>query len=78
MISTVNDGIKKVKKPKKRLSKTSILAKTIRTFFEDYARKLLDIPEFDKLYNYEISTINERNKLKRSNTCKMIYRKEGY
>ena len=71
-MSTINDEVEKVKKLRKRLSKT------IRTSFGDHAQKLLNILEFNKLYNYEISTINERNKLKRSNTYKIIYRKKDH
>ena len=77
-MSTINDGVKKIEKLKKRSSKTSILAKTIRIFFGNYARKLLKTLKFNKLYNHEMGTIDERNKLKRGNTCEMIYRKRSH
>ena len=77
-MSTVNDGIEKVEKLRKRLSKTFISAKTIRAPFGDYARKLLKIPEFNELYNHEIGAIDEENKLKRGNTYKIICRREDY
>ena len=77
-ILTVNDKVEKVEKLKKRLSKTSTSAKIIRAPFEDYARKLLKIPEFNELYNHEIGTIDEGNKLKKGNICEIICRRRGY
>ena len=77
-MSIVNDGVEKVKKLRKRLSKTFILAKTARASFGDYARKLLNILEFNKLYNHEMGAVDEGNKLKRNNTCEMICRREGH
>ena len=66
-----------IKKLKKRLLETLILVKIIRVSFEDHARKLLKILEFDDDYNHEIGAIDEGNKLKRSNIYKIIYRKGG-
>ena len=77
-MSTVNDGIEKVEKLRKRPSETSTSAKTARAPFRDHARKLLDIPEFNELYNHEMGAVNEGNKLKRSNTCEMICRRGGH
>ena len=77
-MSTVNDGVEKVEKLRKRPSETSTSAKTARAPFGDHARKLLEIPEFDELYNHEMGAVDEGNKLKRGNTCEMICRRGGY
>ena len=66
-----------IKKLKKRLLETPTSAKTARVPFEDHARKLLEIPEFDDDYNYEMGAVDEGNKLKRSNICEVIYRRGG-
>ena len=46
--------------------------------FGNHAKKLLDIPEFDELYNHEMGAVDEGNKLKRGNTCEMICRRGGH
>ena len=75
---TVNDGVEKIEKMRKRPSETSTSAKTARLPFGDHAQKLLEIPEFDELYNHEMGAVDEGNKLKRGNTCEMICRRGGH
>ena len=74
----VNDGEEEVEKIRKRSSETSISAKTARAVFGNHAKKLLEIPEFDELYNHEMGAIDEGNKLKMGNTCEMICRRGGH
>ena len=62
---TVNDREKTIKQLRKRPLETSLSVKTTRVPYEEHAKKLLEILEFDEEYNHEMGAVDEGNKLKR-------------
>ena len=57
-MSTVNDGKQMIEKMRKRPSETLTSAKTARAPFGNEAQKLLNIPEFDEIYNHEMGAVD--------------------